>query len=178
MEQAVIKVFVSPTNDSSLFLESVSTQSNGHAEIICEKETDDHDEEEKYDEILKDSGMLENDGDRVEDDVSMATETARKEKTSSNMENGTKSTSAPLANVARTLHVARSWLNRSRASNAKRKPRVDSFLEKLEMAGPSHVTHGNNHEFDAAYSTRIVGPCTVRPLNNFNFYSKFNNRKS
>ena len=44
MEQAV-KVFVSPTNDSPSFLESVSTQSNGHAEIICEKETDDHGED-------------------------------------------------------------------------------------------------------------------------------------
>lgn len=140
MEQAV-KVFVSPTNDSSSFLESVSTQSNGHAEIICEKENDDHDEEEEYDEILKDSGMLDNDGDRVEDDVSMATETARKEKTSSNMENGTKSTSAPLANVARTLHVARSWLNRSRASSAKRTPRVDSGLPRKVRNGRSFARY-------------------------------------
>ena len=55
------------------------------------------------------------------------------------MEDGDKNMSrSALAQVVRTLQS--SWLNRTRANSDKQAPRVDSFLEKLEMAGPSHVT--------------------------------------
>lgn len=61
------------------------------------------------------------------------------------MENrDTNKSPSALAQVARTLQMVSSWLNRTRANSDKRAPRVDSFLEKLEMAGPSHVTRDNN----------------------------------
>lgn len=162
MDQA-IKVYVSPANNNSSFLDSVSTQSCG-LENICDKDAGmvDVEEEEFEKEILKASEMLESDTkeDEVNDAVFSAAETTMNENVSTqNIANSTKPKSAPLVNVTRTLRLARSWLNRSRASSAERTaPRVDSFLEKLEMAGPSHVTRSNNHMFDSAYSSKIVDP--------------------
>ena len=40
-----------------------------------------------------------------------------------------------MANIARTLQLARSWVKRPKRPETP--PRVDSFLEKLEMAGPA-----------------------------------------
>ena len=161
MEQSV-RVLVSPANNDSSILDPVSTQFNGPENII-EEDGDHNDEEEEHEEeILKASGMLEDGDEGVEDDVfADENENTSKENVSSKIANGKTRTTAPLANVARTLQFARSWLKRSRAVSAERTPRVDSFLEKLEMAGPSHVTRNNNYLSDSEYSSTMVDPSSA-----------------
>ncbi|KAK3752578.1 hypothetical protein QZH41_006664 [Actinostola sp. cb2023] len=46
--------------------------------------------------------------------------------------------------VARTIQMASSWLKKSRKTS--QQPRVDSFLDRLEMFGPSVPTLGGNME--------------------------------
>ena len=161
MDQSV-RVLVSPANNDCCIFDSVSMQSNG-PENMSKEDFDKDDEEEEYEkEILKASGRIEDDDEGVKDDVFDETENRSRENVSPKIANGTtRTTTAPLANIARTLQFARSWLKRSRAVSAERTPRVDSFLEKLEMAGPSHVTRNNNHQSDPKCSLTIVDPSSA-----------------
>lgn len=161
MDQSV-RVLVSPANNYCCILDSVSMQSNG-PENMSEGDSDKDDEKEEYEkEILQALGIVEDDDEGVEDDVFNETENISRENVSSKIANGTtRTTTAPLANIARTLQFARSWLKRSRAISAERTPRVDSFLEKLELAGPSQVTRNNNHQSDPKCSSTIVDPSSA-----------------
>lgn len=145
-----VKVFVSPANNNSQFLESLSTQSTGN---------------EDTSEKLDDTALVNEELNGLSPKASeqSATEDIGKEDIPTEMENDTKSPSA-LVQVARTLQLASSWLNRARAKSAKRAPRVDSFLEKLEMAGPSHV--GRKPEVVDSFTSSIF----VDPSQAFNFY--------
>ena len=159
-----VKVFVSPANNNSQFLESLSTQSTGN-EDVSEKLDDTALVNEELNGLSpkasEQSATETNDED--DDEVFTNTEDIGKENIPTEMENDTKSPSA-LVQVARTLQLASSWLNRARAKSAKRAPRVDSFLEKLEMAGPSHV--GRKPEVVDSFTSSIF----VDPSQAFHFY--------
>lgn len=162
MDHAV-KVYVSPANNNSEFLESVSTQSTGH-EDVSEKLDESVLVNEELNELPNTSGQSAAEtNDEDDDEVFTKTEGNGEENLPAETENDTKSPSA-LAQVARTLHLASSWLNRTRAKSAKRAPRVDSFLERLEMAGPSHVSR-NNNTIDSFTSSIFVDPSQA-----FHFY--------
>lgn len=163
MEHA-IKVFVSPANNDSELLESVSTQSINRNEDVSEK--DDDIVEEELNELQNSSGQFAEADDEDEDRVFTKTEDIGKNNLpGAEIENGTATSPASaLVHVARTLQLASSWLNRTRARSAARAaPRVDSFLEKLEMAGPSHVTR-NSDMFDSSASI------FVDPSQSFHYY--------
>lgn len=112
MEQP-IEVLVSPANDDNSFLESVSTHSNGRGEgekYHC-SDDDDDDEEFKQDN-LNVPKMLGSDQGGVEDESHAKMETVRNGSAGRGNDDG--SSSAPLANITRTLQLAKSWLNKSR----------------------------------------------------------------
>lgn len=160
-----IKVYVSPANNSSEFLESISTQSTGN-EDLGEKLDEGKLVNEELDELQKTSGQSsEPINDKDDDEVFTKTGDIGEKNIPKEMENGdTNKSLSALAQVARTLQLASSWLNRTRANSDKRAPRVDSFLEKLEMAGPSHVTRDNNLT-DSSTSSIFVDPSQ-----SFHFY--------
>ena len=161
-----IKVYVFPANNgSSEYLESISTQSTGNEEP---GETLDEGAlvNEGLNELQKTSRQLsEPTSDEDDDEVFTKPEDIRENKIPKEMENENvnKSPSA-LAQVTRTLQMASSWLNRTRTSSDNQALRVDSFLEKLEMAGPSHVTRDNT--FTNSSSSSIF----VDPSHAFHFY--------
>ena len=153
-----IKVYVSPANNSSEYLESISTQSTGSEDL-----------DEKLDEgalVNETSGQLSESPSDVDDgEVFTKTEDIGENNIPKEVENGDKNKSpSVLSQVVRTLQMASSWLNRTRANSDKQAPRVDSFLEKLEMAGPSHVTRDNNFTDS---STSLI---FVDPSQSFHFY--------
>ncbi|KAL9973765.1 hypothetical protein ACROYT_G020261 [Oculina patagonica] len=151
-----VKVYVSPANNNSEFLESVSTQSTGH-EDVSEKLDESVLVNEELNELPNTSGQSAAEtNDEGDDEVLTKTEDITKENLPAETENDTKSPSA-MVQVARTLHLASSWLSRTRAKSAKRAPRVDSFLERLEMAGPSQVSR-NNNTIDSFTSSISVDP--------------------
>lgn len=153
-----IKVYVSPAENSSEYLESISTQSTG-SEDPGEK----LDEDALVNETLRQ--LSESPSDTDDDEVFTKTEDMGENNIPKEMENGDKNKSpSALAQVARTLQMASSWLNRTRANSDKQAPRVDSFLEKLEMAGPSHVTRDNN------FTDSSTSSIFVDPSQSFHFY--------
>lgn len=153
-----IKVYVSPAENSSEYLESISTQSTG-SEDPGEK----LDEDALVIETLRQ--LSESPSDTDDDEVFTKTEDMGENNIAKEMENGDKNKSpSALAQVARTLQMASSWLNRTRANSDKQAPRVDSFLEKLEMAGPSHVTRDNN------FTDSSTSSIFVDPSQSFHFY--------
>lgn len=153
-----IKVYVSPAENSSEYLESISTQSTG-SEDPGEK----LDEDALVNETLRQ--LSESPSDTDDDEVFTKTEDMGEKNIPKEMENGDKNKSpSALAQVARTLQMASSWLNRTRANSDKQAPRVDSFLEKLEMAGPSHVTRDNN------FTDSSTSSIFVDPSQSFHFY--------
>lgn len=153
-----IKVYVSPAENSSEYLESISTQSTG-SEDPGEK----LDEDALVIETLRQ--LSESPSDTDDDEVFTKTEDMGENNIPKEMENGDKNKSpSALAQVARTLQMASSWLNRTRANSDKQAPRVDSFLEKLEMAGPSHVTRDNN------FTDSSTSSIFVDPSQSFHFY--------
>lgn len=153
-----IKVYVSPAENSSEYLESISTQSTG-SEDPGEK----LDEDALVNETLRQ--LSESPSDTDDDEVFTKTEDMGENNIAKEMENGDKNKSpSALAQVARTLQMASSWLNRTRANSDKQAPRVDSFLEKLEMAGPSHVTRDNN------FTDSSTSSIFVDPSQSFHFY--------
>lgn len=153
-----IKVYVSPAENSSEYLESISTQSTG-SEDPGEK----LDEDALVNETLRQ--LSESPSDTDDDEVFTKTEDMGENNIRKEMENGDKNKSpSALAQVARTLQMASSWLNRTRANSDKQAPRVDSFLEKLEMAGPSHVTRDNN------FTDSSTSSIFVDPSQSFHFY--------
>jgi len=160
-----IKVYVSPANNSSEYLESISTQSTGN-EDSGEKMDEGTLENEELHELQKSSGQLsEPTNDEDDDEVFTKTEDIGENDILKEMENrDTNKSPSALAQVARTLQMASSWLNRTRANSDKQAPRVDSFLEKLEVAGPSHVTRDNNFT-DSSTSSIFVDPSQA-----FHFY--------
>lgn len=153
-----IKVFVSPAENSWEYLESISTQSTG-----SEDPGKKLDEDALVFETLRQ--LSESPSDTDDDEVFTKTEDMGENNIPKEMENGDKNKSpSALAQVARTLQMASSWLNRTRANSDKQAPRVDPFLEKLEMAGPSHVTRDNNFT-DSSTSSSFVDPSQ-----SFHFY--------
>lgn len=153
-----IKVYVSPAENSPEYLESISTQSTG-SEDPGEK----LDEDALVNETLRQ--LSESPSDTDDDEVFTKTEDMGENNIPKEMENGDKNKSpSALAQVARTLQMASSWLNRTRANSDKQAPRVDSFLEKLEMAGPSHVTRDNN------FTDSSTSSIFVDPSQSFHFY--------
>lgn len=153
-----IKVYVSPAENSSEYLESISTQSTG-SEDPGEK----LDEDALVNETLRQ--LSDSPSDTDDDEVFTKTEDMGENNIPKEMENGDKNKSpSALAQVARTLQMASSWLNRTRANSDKQAPRVDSFLEKLEMAGPSHVTRDNN------FTDSSTSSIFVDPSQSFHFY--------
>lgn len=153
-----IKVYVSPAENSPEYLESISTQSTG-SEDPGEK----LDEDALVNETLRQ--LSESPSDTDDDEVFTKTEDMGEKNIPKEMENGDKNKSpSALAQVARTLQMASSWLNRTRANSDKQAPRVDSFLEKLEMAGPSHVTRDNN------FTDSSTSSIFVDPSQSFHFY--------
>lgn len=153
-----IKVYVSPAENSSEYLESISTQSTG-SEDPGEK----LDEDALVNETMRQ--LSESPSDTDDDEVFTKTEDMGENNIPKEMENGDKNKSpSALAQVARTLQMASSWLNRTRANSDKQAPRVDSFLEKLEMAGPSHVTRDNN------FTDSSTSSIFVDPSQSFHFY--------
>lgn len=153
-----IKVYVSPAENSSEYLESISTQSTG-SEDPGEK----LDEDALVNETLRQ--LSESPSDTDDDEVFTKTEDMGEKNIPKEMENGDKNKSpSALAQVARTLQMASSWLNRTRANSDKQAPRVDSILEKLEMAGPSHVTRDNN------FTDSSTSSIFVDPSQSFHFY--------
>ena len=153
-----IKVYVSPAENSSEYLESISTQSTG-SEDPGEK----LDEDALVIETLRQ--LSESPSDTDDDEVFTKTEDMGENNIPKEMENGDKNKSpSALAQVARTLQMASSWLNRTRANSDKQAPRVDPFLEKLEMAGPSHVTRDNN------FTDSSTSSIFVDPSQSFHFY--------
>ncbi|CAH3126003.1 unnamed protein product [Pocillopora meandrina] len=141
MEQTV-KVFVSPAMNSSEFLDSVTTESTGNEEVSAEKD------EDVFNQELQ---ALENADDKEDEDVHEVFRTAAE-----GIGNNESSGSA-MVHVAKTLQLASSWLNKTRAKRTENTPRVDSFLEKLEMAGPSHVTR-NSRKLDSSASSIVIDP--------------------
>ena len=164
MEQP-IEVLVSPANDDNSFLESVSTHSNGRGEGEKDHCSDDDDDEEFKQDNLNVPKMLGSDQGGVEDESHVKMETVRHGSAGRGSNDG--SSSAPLANITRTLQLAKSWLNKSREKSAKRTPRVDSFLEKMELAGPSRFS-GNEHNNNSHDSASSFG--VVDPSNAFHYY--------
>lgn len=153
-----IKVYVSPAENSSEYLESISTQSTG-----SEDPGKKLDEDALVIETLRQ--LSESPSDTDDDEVFTKTEDMGEKNIPKEMENGDKNKSpSALAQVARTLQMASSWLNRTRANSDKQAPRVDSFLEKLEMAGPSHVTRDNN------FTDSSTSSIFVDPSQSFHFY--------
>lgn len=153
-----IKVYVSPAENSSEYLESISTQSTG-SEDPGEK----LDEDALVNETLRQ--LSESPSDTDDDEVFTKTEDMGEKNIPKEMENGDKNKSpSALAQVARTLQMASSWLNRTRANSDKQAPSVDPFLEKLEMAGPSHVTRDNN------FTDSSTSSIFVDPSQSFHFY--------
>lgn len=153
-----IKVYVSPAENSSEYLESISTQSTG-----SEDPGKKLDEDALVIETLRQ--LSESPSDTDDDEVFTKTEDMGENNIPKEMENGDKNKSpSALAQVARTLQMASSWLNRTRANSDKQAPRVDSFLEKLEMAGPSHVTRDNN------FTDSSTSSIFVDPSQSFHFY--------
>lgn len=153
-----IKVYVSPAENSSEYLESISTQSTG-SEDPGEK----LDEDALVIETLRQ--LSESPSDTDDDEVFTKTEDMGENNIAKEMENGDKNKSpSALAQVARTLQMASSWLNRTRANSDKQAPSVDPFLEKLEMAGPSHVTRDNN------FTDSSTSSIFVDPSQSFHFY--------
>ena len=160
-----IKVYVSPANNNSGYLESISTQSLGN-EDPGEKLEEGALVNDELNQLPKTSGQVsEPTNDKDDDEVFTKTEDIGESNIPKEMENGdrNKSTSA-FAQVARTLQMASSWLNRTRANSDKQASRVDSFLEKLEMAGPSHVTRDSNFT-DSSTSSIFIDPSHA-----FHFY--------
>ena len=161
-----IKVYVSPANNSSEYLESISTQSTGDEEPGEKLDELGTLVNEELNELQKTSGQIsEPTNDEDDDEVFIKTEDIGDNNIPKEMENEdmNKSPSA-LAQVARTLQMVSSWLNRTRTNSDNQAPRVDSFLEKLEMAGPSHFTGDNT--FTNASSSSIF----VDPSHAFHFY--------
>ena len=160
-----IKVYVSPANNSSKYLESISTQSTGN-EDPCDKLDESALVNEELNGLQKTSGQLsEPTNDKDDDEFFTKTEDIGENNIPKEMENGNTSKSPyTLAQVARTVQMANSWLNRSRTISDKQVSRVDSFLERLEMTGPSHVTRGKNFT-DSSTSSLFVDPSHA-----FHFY--------
>ena len=151
MEQTV-KVFVSPAMNSSEFLDSVTTESTGNEEVSAEKD------EDVFNQELQ---ALENADDKEDEDVHKVFRTAAEgignNEVHANKESNEKSSGSAMVHVAKTLQLASSWLNKTRAKRTENTPRVDSFLEKLEMAGPSHVTR-NSRKLDSSASSIMIDP--------------------
>ena len=159
-----IKVYVSPAN-SSEYLESISTQSTGDEEPGEKLDELGTLVNEELNELQKTSGQISEPTNDKDDDEVFKTEDIGENNIPKEMENEdmNKSPSA-LAQVARTLQMVSSWLNRTRTNSDNQAPRVDSFLEKLEMAGPSHFTGDNT--FTNSSSSSIF----VDPSHAFHFY--------
>ena len=151
-----VKVFVSPVNNDSEFLDSVATESTGNEEVCAEKEEDVV--EQELQELDTASGQpAEGNNEDDDDEVFRDAENiANNNSVNTEKDNNAKSSSA-MVNVARTLQLASSWLNRTRAKSRERAQRVDSFLEKLEMAGPSHGTR-NKNMVDSSASSIVIDP--------------------
>ncbi|XP_058955141.2 cyclic nucleotide-gated channel rod photoreceptor subunit alpha-like [Pocillopora verrucosa] len=138
--------------NSSEFLDSVTTESTGNEEVSAEKD------EDVFNQELQ---ALENADDKEDEDVHEVFRTAAEgignNEVHANKESNEKSSGSAMVHVAKTLQLASSWLNKTRAKRTENTPRVDSFLEKLEMAGPSHVTR-NSRKLDSSASSIVIDP--------------------
>ncbi|PFX19473.1 Cyclic nucleotide-gated olfactory channel [Stylophora pistillata] len=137
--------------NNSEFLDSVAAESTGNEEICAEKD------EDVFDQELQ---ALENANNKEDEDVDEVIGTAAEDIGNNKVrtENNKNSSGSRMVQVAKTLQLASSWLNKTRVKRSENTPRVDSFLEKLEMAGPSHLTRNSRKMMDSSASSIVIDP--------------------